>query len=78
MSLLREFRKQLDCIRPGMTLSMAAPAGSWAYQYIALPTIQHLLNHFNLMTYDFDGPGNNATGFVAPLYASPLRSGPNE
>jgi chitinase len=52
--LLTEFRKQLDCIRPGMTLSIAAPAGSWAYQYIDLPTIQHVLSHFDLMTYDFD------------------------
>jgi chitinase len=75
-ALLREFRKQLDCIRPGMTLSMAAPAGSWAYQYIDLPTIQHILSHFNLMTYDFDGPWNNATGFVAPLYASLLDPDP--
>lgn len=75
-ALLREFRKQLDCIRPGMTLSIAAPAGSWAYQYIDLPTIQHVLNHFNLMTYDFDGPWNYTTGFVAPLYASLLDPDP--
>jgi chitinase len=75
-ALLKEFRKQLDCIRPGMPLSIAAPAGSWAYQYIDLPTIQHILSYFNLMTYDFDGPWNNATGFVAPLYASLLDPDP--
>lgn len=75
-ALLQEFRKQLDAIGPGMTLSMAAPAGSWAYQYINLPTIQHTLNHFNLMTYDFDGPWTYTTGFVAPLYQSSLDPDP--
>jgi chitinase len=75
-ALLREFRSQLDRIHPGMTLSIAAPAGSWAYQYIDLTTIQHILSHFNLMTYDFDGPWNFTTGFVAPLYASRLDPDP--
>lgn len=75
-ALLQEFRKQLDAIGPGMTLSMAAPAGSWAYQYINLPRIQHTLNHFNLMTYDFDGPWTYTTGFVAPLYQSSLDPDP--
>lgn len=75
-ALLQEFRKQLDRIHPGMILSIAAPAGSWAYQYIDLPTIQHILSYFNLMTYDFDGPWNYTTGFVAPLYASRLDPDP--
>jgi chitinase len=75
-ALLKEFRKQLDAIRPSMTLSIAAPAGSWAYQFIDLPTIQHIVSHFNLMTYDFDGPWNYTTGFVAPLYQSSLDPDP--
>ncbi len=75
-ALLREFRTQLDRIRPGMTLSIAAPAGSWAYQYIDLKTVQHSLSHFNLMNYDFDGPWNYTTGFVAPLYQAALDSDP--
>jgi chitinase len=75
-ALLREFRKQLDAIRPGMTLSIAAPAGSWAYQYIDLQTVQHSLSHFNLMNYDFDGPWNYTTGFVAPLYQAALDPDP--
>ena len=67
-ALLKEFRRQLDAIRPGMTLSIAASAGSWAYQFTDLKAIQHSLSFINLMNYDFDGPWNNATGFVAPLY----------
>lgn len=69
-ALLKEFRKQLDAVRPKMTLSIAAPAGSWAYEFIELKKIQHSLSFLNLMNYDFDGPWNNATGFVAPLYSS--------
>jgi chitinase len=69
-ALLKEFREQLNRVRPGMTLSIAAPAGSWAYQFIELKKIQHSLSYFNLMNYDFDGPWNYTTGFVAPLYRS--------
>jgi chitinase len=69
-ALLKEFRRQLDAIRPSMTLSIASSAGSWAYQFTDLKTIQHSLSFFNLMNYDFDGPWNNTTGFVAPLYRS--------
>lgn len=75
-ALLKEFRRQLDAIQPGMTLSIAAPAGSWAYQFIDLETIQHSLSYLNLMNYDFDGPWNYTTGFVAPLYRSLLDPDP--
>lgn len=76
-ALLAEFRKQLDAIRPDGTLTIAAPAGSWAYQFIDLNKIQHTLSFFNLMLYDFDGPWNNTTGFVAPLYRSLKDGDPN-
>lgn len=69
-ALLKEFREQLDRVHPGMTLSMAAPAGSWAYQFIDLEKVQHSLTFLSLMNYDFDGPWNYTTGFVAPLYRS--------
>ena len=69
-TLLAEFRDQLDDVRPGLSLSIAAPAGSWAYQFIDLNNIQHSLSYFNLMNYDFDGPWNFTTGLVAPLYRS--------
>ena len=68
--LLAEFRKQLDAIHPDAPLTIAAPAGSWAYQFIDLKKVQHILSFFNFMAYDFDGPWNSETGFVAPLYRS--------
>jgi chitinase len=75
-ALLREFLHQLDQIQPGMTLSIASPAGSWAWQYIDLDNIQYIVSHFNLMTYDFDGPWSDTTGFVAPLYQAALDPSP--
>jgi len=75
-ALLAEFRSQLDAIRPGLHLSIASPAGSWAYQYIDLKAVQESLDFFNLMTYDYDGPWNNETGFVSPLYAAPTDPDP--
>jgi chitinase len=69
-ALLREFRRQLDAVRPGLALTMAASADSWNYQNIELKKVQRYLSFFNLMTYDYDGPWSNQTGFVAPLYQS--------
>jgi chitinase len=67
-ALLAEFRSQMDAIRPGMMLSIASSAGSWAYQYIDFKAVQKSLDFFGLMEYDFDGPWNDTTGLVAPLY----------
>ena len=69
-ALLAEFREQLDDVREGLSLSIAAPAGSWAYQFIELKKVARYLDYVGLMTYDYDGPWNFTTGFVAPLYRS--------
>ncbi len=66
--LLAEFRSQMDAARKGLTLSIASSAGHWAYQYIDFKNVQPSLDFFGLMAYDFDGPWNKATGFVAPAF----------
>ena len=66
--LLAEFRKQMNAIRPGMTLSIASSAGQWAYQYLDFKGSQQYLDFFGLMAYDFVGPWEDTTGFVAPLF----------
>jgi chitinase len=75
-ALLAEFRSQMDAARKGMTLSIASSAGSWAYQYIDLKKVQQSLDFFGLMEYDFDGPWNDTTGLVAPLFQSKLDPDP--
>lgn len=68
VELVREFRRQLNLIRPGLILTMASSAGSWAYSNINLPETAKYLTFFDVMTYDFSGPWQATTGYVAPLY----------
>jgi len=68
--LMAEFRRQLDAVRPGLTLSLVAPPGTWAFNFIDLDKVQPSVDFFNVETYDYDGPWENQTGFVAPLYRS--------
>jgi chitinase len=68
--LLAEFRSQLDAVRPGLTLTLVAPPGSWAFNLIDLDKVQPYVDFFNVETYDYAGPWQNTTGFVAPLYRS--------
>jgi chitinase len=68
-ALMKEFRTQLDALHHGTyLLSFDAPPGAWAFQYIDLPAVASYCTHIDLMTYDYAGPWQNQTGFVAPLY----------
>jgi chitinase len=66
--LMAEFRRQLDAVRPGLTLTLVAPPGSWAFNFIDLGKVQNFVDFFNVETYDYAGPWQNETGLVAPLY----------
>ena len=72
IALFQEFRRQFAAARPGLILTMASPAGSWAYDPIPLAKAARELTFFNLMTYDYNGPWQNTTGPVAPMTESPL------
>jgi chitinase len=72
IALFKEFRRQFAAVRPGLVLTMASPAGSWAYDPIPLAAAAQQLDFFNLMTYDYNGPWQNTTGPVAPMSESPL------
>lgn len=70
LALLQEFRKQLDAVRPGLTLAVAAGAG---HQHVAAVDWQQaasFLDQVGVMTYDYNGPWDKQTGFVAPLRSS--------
>ncbi len=67
-ALMKEFRKQLDNIqRDRYILAFDAPAGEQNFTNINLAAVAQYLNYFDLMTYDYSGPWENQTGFVAPL-----------
>jgi chitinase len=67
-ALLAEFRRQLNAVRPGLLLTIAAPAGS---DYIAKYQINQIHQHLdavNLMAYDFHGTWDTTTGFHSALH----------
>ncbi|MEZ4865933.1 MAG: glycosyl hydrolase family 18 protein [Caldilineaceae bacterium] len=69
--LLQEFRAQLDAIEPKLMLTIATGAGVDKYSLLELDQIYPLLDHINIMSYDFHGAWESVTGFNAPLYTSP-------
>lgn len=67
VALLKEFRTQLDARGPGHLLTAALPAGQQNFSLIDLPAAAAQLDFINLETFDYNGPFDNHTGFVAPL-----------
>ncbi len=70
-ALLAEFRRQLDAVKPGLLLTIAAPADQDKVDKIQVAAIQPYLNWTNLMTYDFHGDWDDTTNFHSALYVSP-------
>ncbi|HEX7976562.1 MAG TPA: glycoside hydrolase family 18 protein, partial [Anaerolineales bacterium] len=69
-ALLAEFRSQLDAVKPGLLLTIAAPAGESKYSKIELNKIHPYLDWINIMAYDFHGTWESTTNFQANLYPS--------
>lgn len=70
-ALMKEFRTQLDAIKKGKyLLSYDAPAGEQNFTNIDIGGVDQYVSYIDLMTYDYAGPWQNQTGFVAPLYAT--------
>ncbi len=70
-NLLLELRQQMDAIRPGTTLSVAVGPSPHMFEGSDMGAISKLVDQIGLMTYDFNGPWSETTGFLAPLAAAP-------
>lgn len=68
LALLQEFRRQMDALRPGGLLTVAAGA-SPRETGADMVAVSRLADEIGIMTYDFTGPWSRQTGFVAPLYS---------
>lgn len=76
IALLEEFHNQLNALGPGYVLTTVG--GTWwgQWDFMDPDSAQNIVNFFNVPMYDFDGPWNQTTGFVAPLIESPLDPNP--
>jgi chitinase len=79
--LLKAVREELDfyaskhASNHHFELSIAAPAGPDHYQVLPLADIGNLVDHINLMAYDYAGSFSVTTGHTANLYANNAISG---
>lgn len=71
IELLKEFRRQMDAVRPGLRLTIAVGHTPRMYGGTDVATVASLVDQVGLMTYDFIGPWSGTTGLLAPLSASP-------
>ena len=70
-ALLAEFRRQLDAVRPGLLLTIAAGAGIDKVRVTDPGTYHQYLDFINVMTYDFHGAWDPQTNHHSALYGSP-------
>lgn len=70
-ALLAEFRRQLDAVRPGLLLTIAAGAGVDKIRATDPGTYHQSLDFINVMTYDFHGAFDPTTNHHSALFASP-------
>lgn len=72
-ALLAEFRHQMNAVRPGLRLSVAVGDSPLMLPGTDFAAIARIVDQVGVMNYDYSGPWNTHTGFVAPLFASALR-----
>lgn len=75
--LLQAVRQELDAYAAKSAggyhfeLSIAAPAGPTNYNLLRMQALGQVLDHVNLMAYDFAGSWSNFSGHDANLFANP-------
>ncbi|SFS18568.1 chitinase [Granulicella pectinivorans] len=67
IELLKEFRRQMDAVRPGMLLNVAVGPSPRMMGGADMAIVASLVDQMGLMTYDFTGPWVQHTGFVSAL-----------
>jgi chitinase len=68
-ALVTEFRTQMDAVDPDARLSIAVGPSPDASPGTDFRQIAPLVDEVGVMNYDYAGPWNTTTGFLAPLFA---------
>lgn len=76
-ALVKEFRRQMNTMRPGLILSVAVGQSPHMLPGMDFAALVSLVDEFGIMNYDYWGPWFRSTGLIAPLFsgASPHRRG---
>ena len=70
IALLTELRAAMDAARPGLRLSVAVGPSPRMYAGVDFPAMAHLVDQVGVMNYDYHGPWNPTTNFIAPLVST--------
>jgi chitinase len=70
VALIAEFRHQMDRLRPGLRLSIAVGDAPEMLPGTDFTAVGALVDQFGIMNYDYTGPWNPTTGFIAPLFSN--------
>ncbi len=76
LALVTELRRAMDAARPGLRLAVAVGASPRMVEGVDIPAVARLVDQVGVMNYDYHGPWNPATDFLAPLFADGA-GGPN-
>jgi chitinase len=74
-ALLKEFRRQMNAVRPGLRLSIAVGHTPHMLPGTDFVAVAKLVDQVGIMNYDYTGPWDPTTGFLAPLFSSPTDPG---
>jgi len=66
-ALLKEFRRQMNAVRAGLMLTIAVGDQPQMQPGTDFRHIARIVDQIGIMNYDYTGPWNSTTGFVAPL-----------
>jgi chitinase len=69
VELLTQLREAMNMVRPGLRLSIAVGASPHTYGGVNMVAVSHIVDQIGIMNYDYAGPWNPKTGFLAPLYS---------
>ena len=70
LELLTQLREAMNEVRPGLRLSVAVGPSPRMYAGVNMTALSHIVDQVGIMNYDYTGPWNHTTGFLAPLHAT--------
>ena len=69
IEFLTQLREAMNMVRPDLRLSVAVGASPNTYAGVSMVALSHVVDQIGIMNYDYAGPWNPKTGFLAPLYS---------